>query len=338
MKTSHRPDEQTLELLRQTASTDTKTRLDAQYEFTKALQEPLRQGILVGDIVRGLFEAVTFEPTSNIEFKLDCLAPGTENDYIAYTMPNQGRVPTRNIESDYLTCPTYRTANGIDWLLKHAAAANWPIIQRIMRIFEAGFVKKLNDDGFHTLLGAAVDRNILIYDADANVGQFTKRLVSLMKTTMARNGGGNTASLKRKKLTDMIMSPECVESIRNWGIDQVDEFTRREIYVAGDGSDTLMKVFGVNIHDLTEFGEGQEYQNFFNNQLGAALDSHTAQDVEMILGLDLSAGDSFMMPVRQELEVFNDEYLHREGKAGVYGWQENGFAVLDARDLVLASC
>lgn len=338
MKASNRPDDQTLELLKQTASTDTAIRHAAQHEFAQALQTPLREGMLVGDVVRGLFEAMPLEPGAVAEFPLDLLAPGEESAHVAYTMPNAGKIPYRQVEGTFVQLPTYRIANSIDWLLKYAQCANWNIIQRAMRVFEAGFIKKINDDGFHTLLGAAVDRNILVYDADANVGQLTKRVISLMKTTMARNGGGNTATIKRKKLTDVIMSPECVEGIRNWGIDQVDEFTRREIYVAGDGSDTLMKVFGVNIHDLTEFGEGQEYQNFFNNQLGAALDSHTAQDVEMILGLDLSANDSLVMPIRQEVQVFTDDNLHREGKAGVYGWGEFGFAVLDARDLLLASC
>lgn len=338
MKTLNRPDDQTLELLRQTASTDTSIRSAAQFEFAKALELPLRQGVLAGDIVRGLFEAMPLEPGASAEFPLDLLAPGTETDYIAYTMPNQGRIPQRNVEGDYVQIPTYRISNAIDWLLKYASSSNWNIVQRAMRVFEAGFVKKINDDGFHTLLGAAVDRNIMVYDADANVGQLTKRLLSLGKTTMARNGGGNTASLKRKKLTDAIMSPECVEGIRNWGIDQIDEFTRRAIYVAGDGSDALMQVFGVNIHSLIELGEGQEYQNFYTTQLGAALDTHTANDVELILGLDLSAGDSFVMPIRQEVQVFDDPYLHREGRAGVYGNMEAGFAVLDARDLIILSC
>ena len=55
----------------------------------------------------------------------------------------------------------------------------------------------MNDDGWHTLLVAGVDRNVLVYDADAADGQFTKRLISLMKTVMRRNAGGNTGSLKR---------------------------------------------------------------------------------------------------------------------------------------------
>ena len=62
---------------------------------------------------------------------------------------------------------------------------------------EAGFVKKMNDDGWHTLLAAGVDRNVLVFDADASNGQFTKRLISLMKTVMRRNAGGNSGSLNQ---------------------------------------------------------------------------------------------------------------------------------------------
>jgi len=83
--------------------------------------------------------------------------------------------------------------------------------------------KKINDDCWHTILAAGVDRNILVYDNDAAAGQFTKRLVSLLKIVMRRNAGGNSASLKRGQLTDVYLSPEGVEDMRNWGIDQIDE-------------------------------------------------------------------------------------------------------------------
>jgi hypothetical protein len=38
-----------------------------------------------------------------------------------------------------------------------------------------------------------------------------------------------------------------------------------------------------------------------------------------------------MMPVRQDLQMFEDPTLHRQQKAGVYGWMELAFAVLDDR-------
>ena len=193
----------------------------------------------------------------------------------------------------------------------------------------------MNDDGWHTLLAAGVDRNILVYDADASAGQFTKRLISLMKTVMRRNGGGNTGSLNRGRLTDAYLSPEALEDIRNWGIDQVDEVTRREIYLAGDDGAAITRVFGVNLHDMDEIGESQEYQVFFTDQLGGSLGP--SSDVELVVGLDLSANDSFIMPIKQDIQIFEDDSLHRQQRAGFYGWAELGFAVLDNRRILLGS-
>ena len=133
-------------------------------------------------------------------------------------------------------------------------------------------------------------------------------------------------------LTDLYVSPEAMEDIRNWGMDQVDEITRREIYTAADG--TLNRVFGVNLHDLDELGEGQEYQLFFENQLGASL---ADTDVELVVGLDLRKRDSFIMPVREQVQIFEDDTLHRQKRAGFYGWAEQGFAVLDNRRIILGS-
>lgn len=45
--------------------------------------------------------------------------------------------------------------------------------------------KKINDDAWHTLLAAGLDRNVVVYDSAATAGQFTKRLVSLMKVYAA---------------------------------------------------------------------------------------------------------------------------------------------------------
>ena len=191
----------------------------------------------------------------------------------------------------------------------------------------------MNDDGWHTLLAAGVDRDLVVYDSDANASQFTKRLVSLMKTVMRRNGGGNSASNNRGMLTDLYVSPEAMEDIRNWGVDQLDEVTRREIYTAADG--TVNRVFGVNLHSLDELGEGQEYQLFATETLGG--DVTTQSDVEFVVGLDLSKNDSFIMPVRQEVQIFEDESLHRQKRAGFYGWAEQGFAVLDNRRVLLGS-
>jgi hypothetical protein len=203
-----------------------------------------------------------------------------------------------------------------------------------MEVMRAGFTKKMNDDGWHTLLAAGVDRNILVYDADAPAGMFTKRLVSTLQNTMRRNSGGNTGSAGRGKLTDLYVSPEALQDVRGWGLDQVDEITRREIYVATENGAPITRIFGVNLHDLDELGEGQEYQQFFLSQLGGELET---SDRELVVGLDLSSTDSFVMPVKSPIEIFEDPTMHRQQRVGFYGWTEIGFGVLDNRRIILGS-
>tara|TARA_B100000676_G_scaffold296583_1_gene337114 strand:- start:12684 stop:13688 length:1005 start_codon:yes stop_codon:yes gene_type:complete len=329
-----RPDDKFIDLVKRSGSVDRVEALDAQRELAVALEQPLRKGVLVGDVLGGIFEKMPMEPGAAAEFPLDLLSPGTESEHVAYTNPGHGRIPERAVEGDYVMVPTYTVASSIDYLLRYAREARWDVVGRAMQVLEAGFTKKMNDDGWHTLLAAGVDRNILVYDGDAADGQFTKRLISLLKTVMRRNAGGNTGSISRGAMTDLYCSPEAIEDIRNWGIDQVDEVTRREIYNSSDDGAPLTRVFGVNLHDIDELGEGQEYQLFYSNQLGGSLNG---TDPELVVGLDLSANDSFIMPIKQEVQVYEDASLHRQQRAGFYGWAEIGFAVLDNRRVLLGS-
>jgi hypothetical protein len=320
------------DLLVRSGSVNKEEAMAANHEFAKALELPLRKGVLNGDILDDIFEPIQLAQSASPEFPLDFVAPGTEKDFVAYTIPNHGYIPQRHVEGDYVMVPTYDIGASIDYLLKYARDARWDVVGRAMEVLEAQFVKKMNDDGWHTLLAAGVDRNIIVFDNDATQGQFTKRLVSLMKTVMRRNGGGNSASQNRGMLTDLYVSPEAMEDIRNWGLDQVDEITRREIYIAADG--TLNRVFGINLHDRDELGVGQQYQTFYTNTLTGALPSGKE---EVVVGLDLRRRDSFIMPVRQEVQIFEDDTLHRQKRAGFYGWAEQGFAVLDNRRVLLGS-
>ncbi len=319
-------------ILRQSGSPNREESLAAVSELAKALELPLRKGVMSGDILNGIFEVINLAPGATSEFPLDFLAPGTEKDFVAYTIPNHGRIPERHVEGDYVMVPTYDIGASIDWLLKYARDARWDVVGRAMDVMRSQFTKKMNDDGWHTLISAGVDRNILVYDPDADAGQFSKRLVSLMKVTMRRNGGGNSSSISRGTLTDLFVSPEAIEDIRNWGVDEVDELTRRDLINTEGG--LLNRIFSVNLHDLDELGDGQEYQTFYETDLSGTLPSG---DAEIVVGLDMSNNDSFVMPVRAGLQIFEDDTLHRQRRAGLYGWAEQGFAVLDNRRVLLGS-
>jgi hypothetical protein len=124
--------------------------------------------------------------------------------------------------------------------------------------------------------------------------------------------------------------------MRNWGVDQADDVTRREIYVAGD--EGLRRVYGVVLHDTDEFGVDQQYQLYLSSVLAATLPTgggHT--DVEFMLGLDLSKNDSFVMPTRGSMETVPYLTLKEQRRDGMQAFMEVGFAVLDGRRVILGS-
>jgi len=239
-----KPNPEFIEMLRQSGSTSPATALAGQEQMALAFQTPLREAVLVGDVVSQIFDKLILDTNTTAEFPLDLLNPGDEVDFVAYTNPGHGRIPERAVEGDYVQVPTYGIASSIDFLARYARDARWDVAARALKVLEAGFIKKINDDCFHTLLAAGTDRNIMVYDADAAAGQFTKRLISLLKSIMRRNAGGNSASITRGRLTDVYLSPEALEDIRNWGVDIVDEVTRREIYVSSDDG-MITRIFGL---------------------------------------------------------------------------------------------
>ena len=128
-----------------------------------------------------------------------------------------------------------------------------------------------------------------------------------------------------------------MEDIREWtwdttsGVSSIDPVTMREIFTNEDGA--LSRIYGVNLHDLDELGEGQEFNKFYTDSptQGGLGGVFANSDVEIVVALDQSKGDSFVMPVKEPLTVFEDPALDRRRRAGVYAWLETGFACLDLR-------
>lgn len=336
-------DPRAINALKATASSTEAVRSVAQQAFAAELNFPLRQGIFDRDNLGAIYERQLLAPGAQANYPLDFIKPGDEKNFIAFTMPKQGRIPERHVEGDELWVPTFKIANAIDWDIRYAEEARFDVIMRAVRVYEAGFVRKINSDGWRTILGGADGRGLIVSAVGASAftgstivptpvaGQFTKELISRMRTTMVRGAGGNGNA---GRLTDVYLSMEAMEDIRAWDTTEIDEFTRREIFVSKEYG--LASVYGVVLHEMTEFGEGQEYETFLSTTL--ARSHRTVASValkEFCIGLDLSTMDSFVMPIRKELETFEDPTLYRQQRAGIWGIMEHGFACLDSRRVLL---
>jgi len=302
-------------------------------EYTQAVDGPIREGVLDGDIVSDIFVTEDFTETTDLRIPLDLLAPGSEKEHVAYVIPDHGKIPMRRVEADYIQLNTYAIGSSIDCTRRFLKHARYDVLRRMIEVLNMSFVKKNNDDGWQTIIAAAKGRGIIAYDAEAPAGAFTPKLISLMKTVVRRNGGGNSTSVARRKLTDLYMSPESFEDMSSWGLGLVSDDIRTQIQRSEEGA--VRGMYGVNFHDLDELGVGQEYQLYYTSTLSGSL---AASDEELVIGLDLTQPDKcFIHPVSQEIEITEDENLHRHGLVGFYGSMEGGWAVLDVRHVLAGS-
>lgn len=322
-------DAQAYEVFRKTTDSDKAVAEKARQEYAQALQEPLREAVLSGQIYNNIFTIEKYPYNVKPMYMLDWIVPGEEGDYVGYTIPAQGEMPRKIVHADYIEVPSYEIGFSIDWNRRFAQVAGPQFLRKAGTRLEQAITKKLNDDCFHALLMSALDRGIVVYDSAAAANQFTKRLVSIAQLVMKRNAGGNSVTNNRR-LSDIYMSLEAFEDIRNWNIDLIPDSVRAAIFNSPNG---LSDIFGTNLHPIYEFGVGQEYQNYWTTDLGGSL---PAGDSEIMLGMDLTVEDSFVMPVIEEATVEYDDN-RRQRLQGIYSTMLFGVGVLDGRRILALS-
>ena len=315
------------ELLRATAGSDAES-IENRRALAQVLESVWKQGVLEPGTIDSVFSRIDIAPGVDAKFPLDFLTPeaGDSDRFNAVVIPAEGAMPIRKIDGDELHVPTYKISNSIAWNLDYARDARWDVISRAIEVFTNGFTKKMNLDGWHTILAAAGATQTR--DTGAAAGAFTKALVTELQVAMKRQEGG-----RESRLTDLFLSPEAIADIRKFDGDIVDEGTLRAL-LNHDGEEPIPSLYGVTLHELLELGAGQDYTNYYTSTLGNTIGG---SDTEICIGLDLQKRDSFVMPVREDMQMFDDASLHRSGEAGVYGWMQLGFAVLDARRVILGS-
>ena len=323
-------------LLVRAGSNNHREALIAQGEIAAALTVPLRAGFLEGSTADMLFDVQIRDPRDRITFPLDFYRPENSKEFAAYNVPAEGRLPERMVGAEELEVTTYRVGNAIDTLVKYAKQADWDVIGRCLQVLENGFTQKANDDAWRALIMAGISRNTLVFDSNAAPGQFTKSLLTQMQLYMRRLAGGNSTSQRRGKLTHVFVSPEAVQDMQEWDETEVDDATRNAIIQRGEDDEIML--YGVRVVVLDELGVGQEYQLAYNkmaaNQPNGGLGP---DDQEIVIGIDAQNTDSFIMPIREELEIHEDPQLLRQDRLGWFGRMEMGVGVLNNARVIIGS-
>lgn len=297
--------------------------------LAQVLNRAWRSGVLEPDQIEPIFDRIVLPAGADAKFPLDFYRPsdgwGEGETHKAFIIPKEGALPQVAIEGEEVYVPTFRMGNAIDWALVYARDARWDVVAKAIEVYTNGFVQRLNDEGWRVVLAAAATHTT-VTDAAAAAGVFTKRLLTNLMTAIKRQVGG-----RGSRVTDIYLSPESVADIRNFDNTILDDITLRNILITPE--DGTPQLYGVRLHDTPDLGVDQDFQDILIDDLGVSLGA----DQEFIVALDLQNRDSFVMPVREDMSMFDDPTLHRRQRAGVYGWIEVGFAALDTRRAILGS-
>ena len=341
--------EQLKELFKATASGNE----EARKAVAAAISVPILQLVKDASVARQLFAVEVLEPGAQASYPIadDFEAP-------VFILPKLGYVPQNYIEGpgEEVYVPIFTIGTSFDWSLKYARDGRIDIAQKAMRNAARAIVDYEEESAWRLLAPASTSdfagkgllkprpAPIVEIAGGQAAGFLSKELVNAMMVRMERN---------RRVLTDIWCAPEDLADIREWGESQVDDTTRREIYVSAGTS----VVYGVRLNKLHQLGATGRYNinsndsefGIFRVGGGGSFNDYTpthANKVDangnlvtagetQIYGFDATANDSLVMPVKSELMFWDDPQLHRHQKQGFYGWEELGMAILDTRMLVM---
>jgi hypothetical protein len=326
-------------LLRKSADANQEVATAALHELAKAVEVPLRKGFFIGDTVGQIYTREDLPDGASVKYPIDFVGPSGERNFLAWNAADEGTVDNRLVKGQEITVDTFQLMNAISWKLQYARDARWPMVERALKVFRDGFVHRLNNIGWNVLTKAAGNRRDTEFSTVTGAA-FTLGLLSAMQLKMKRG-----IEFGHSELTDLYVSSEVMKDIRDFATDtSIDFTTRREIFQAvprpdGNGGEVIVPtIYGVAVHELKQLGIDKDYNTYFNTNKNAVngssnLSGFAATTDEVVIGLDLTAEgrNAFFMPVRRDLEMFEDPTLHRAQLAGVYGWMDLTFICLDER-------
>jgi hypothetical protein len=298
-----------------------------------------------------------------------------DEDYIrVYSQSVAGGLPTNMVQptASELKFTTYTLDSAVAFDRKYASRSRLDVIGKTFTRVAQEVLLKQERTSSNLLMTAlaeatngkasfsAKNRNVFRTTA-ANIFQLNdlNKLITKAKRVNASWSGG-TPTGARHGITDLLVSPEVVESIRSMAYNPVNtrqatsgvtsipatDAIRTEVWK----SSGVTEFFGINIMEILELGDGKRYNTVFDTVAGTTdyldHDSTTASSQfagateQIIVGLDRSR-DALVRAIAVDSDtgsefnlVADDQFSIRQQRIGYYGSLEEGRMVLDNRALV----
>ena len=360
-----------VELIKACASKDKLIAEEARAAVAELVGPVISEVINNAPTVSSLYQTLAFSEDDNLSIPLDLFHDVTDQDYIRiHSQSVAGGLSTNELypAHDELKFKTYTLDSAISLDKKYLRKGRSIDISKVFTRMAQEFLLKQEKTSINQLLGALVAADTKV-NGTAAVGNHIirstslsqlqlddfNRLITLSKRLWSSYSSGTPVGGPMVGVTDLLMSPEMFEELRNMAYNPVNtrsgatttsgatsiaatEEMRKQLMNQGG----LPSFFGIGIIEILEMGIGQRYNKIFDALAGATTYGGSAFDQandEIVVGIDRTKESLIRPAVREEgvsTEVsvqVDDQFVSRQNKLGWYGKIEEGRIVLEDRVL-----
>jgi hypothetical protein len=369
-----------IELVKALGSKNAATSREASEAFAAFLGPVIQQVIQTSGTASQIYSDAPYNEDDNPSYPLDLYYNEKEGYITVWSQHLAGGLPTSQVEGvSEMKIATYRLDTAVSWLKRYARRSRLDIVSKAIERMATEVLIKQERNAWAVILRALAEASTSTkhggtlehITASATNNKFVLEDMSVLMTRLKRINesfsGHTPVAPWSSGLTDMYVSPELKAQVRAFAWNPINtsgadnataagqnqtlpDGVREEIYRGGG----MQSIFGVNLHEMIEFGAGQKYNTLFgsfadantpghgdqSNSTGALWDTGAAITDQILVGLDNSRG-SFIRPVAREHEsggtftALPDEQFNAYGsrveKVGFYGFLEEGRICIDSR-------
>ena len=373
MKISLKRTPEQLELIKAMASKNRSVAYEAQVALAQFIGPVIAEVINNAPVLSNLFTSLQFNSEDNPSIPLDLYYDVTDEDYVqVYSNSVAGGLPQNQVVPTVseLKVATYSLDTAVSFDRRYAAKSRMDVVSKTFTRMAQEILLKQERTSANLIMGAVAGASTngkdhvfrAATDGSFLLDDFNQLITRAKRINTAWNKG--TPEGGRRGITDIMVSPEAVKSLREMSYNPVNtkstaatgndlaapDSVRESVYNAGGG---LPDFYGVSIMEVNELGVGQKFNTIFDTIAGTTQyadangnNSAVFDDAsdEILLGLDRGR-DALVKAIAVDEEngsefqlTADDQYSIRQNKIGWLGGIEEGRMVLDNRALAGIVC
>ena len=365
-----------IELIQAMGSKNRDTAYEAQVALAEFIGPVINEVVNNAPTLSNLFTPLQYNADDNPSIPLDIYYDISDEDYInVYSTNAPGGLPTNQVTPTHqeMKLMTYKLDTAISFDKKYASRSRLDVVSKSFTRAAQEILLKQERTSANLLLGALASASTTVngtakkHTFQANqANRFLLDDLNALMTLAKRirpSWAGGTPAAGNAGLTDIIVSPETVEDLREMAYNPIN--TREADGTAAGAQQGLTapdslragmytsagipEFYGVSVMEVHEMGPNSKFQKIFNVLDNSSIDNNpnggrsaqtVGDDDDLVLGIDRSR-DAFVRAIAVDSEtgsefnlVADDQYSIRQAKVGWFGSIEEGRVVLDDRAIV----